>query len=363
MTNKKIVKALRVIGVAAIALGLLASQDAMAQSKKFDGVTLTVATFPGAWREGIIKITGAKFEKLGGKVAWTPGSTTEFLQQAIAARGGYVFDIMEVTNDLWPKWSEGKFVQKWDHSKIPNVSQLDKQMYDDFRVAHWIVLQSIIYNVDKFKENGIPAPTKFSDLIHPKLKKRVVSRDFTNFTGIYPVVGLAREFGGGESNITPGLEKLKEMDLHSFLGFSSQGPQLMEQGDVWAAMLHAGWGVRLIKAGQPVAVVHPVIGGKKGMPTLGFIALSKASKNKEAAHWFMNELISAEQQEEWYNTSGIVPVNNATLKKVSGSPLLDKMGNPALILDPAELANGYFVDYSHYDVKKWNEEFNRIFFK
>ena len=77
----------------------------------------------------------------------------------------------------------------------------------------------------------------------------------------------------------------------------------------------------------------------------------------------MNELISAEQQEEWYNTSGIVPVNNATLKKVSGSPLLDKMGNPALILDPAELANGYFVDYSHYDVKKWNEEFNRIFFK
>ena len=116
--------------------------------------------------------------------------------------------------------------------------------------GHWIVLQSIIYNVDKFKENGIPAPKKFSDLIHPKLKKRVVSRDFTNFTGIYPVVGLAHDFGGSEANITPGLEKLKEMDLHSFLGFSSQGPQLMEAGDVWASMLHAGWGVRLIKAGS-----------------------------------------------------------------------------------------------------------------
>ena len=357
----KIAKALRLFGVAAIAFGFLASQDAAAQN--FDGVTLTVATFPGAWREGIIKVTAGKFEKLGGKVAWTPGSTTEFMQQAITARGGYVFDIMEVTDDLWPKWRDGKFVQKWDHSKIQNVSQLDKQMYDDFRIAHWIVLQSIVYNVDKFKENGIPAPTSYGDLLHPKLKKRVVTRDFTNFTGIYPVVGLAREFGGSEENITPGIQKLKELDVHSFLGLSSQGPQLMEQGDAWAALMHAGWGVRMINAGQPVGVVHPKIGNKTGMPTLGYIALSKASKNKEAAHWFMNELISEDQQEEWYNSSGIVPVNNATLKKVSGSPLLDKMGNPALILDPAELANGYFVDYSHYDAKKWNEEFNRIFFK
>jgi spermidine/putrescine-binding protein len=362
MIRKSLVRSLHLLGAAVIVFSVLSTSSAVAQTR-FDGVTLTVATFPGAWREAIIKVTGAKFEALGGKLQWTPGSTTEFLQQAIAARGGYVFDVVEVVEDLWSKWMGGGFVQKWDHSKLSNLSQLDSKMYDDYRVGHWIVLQSIIYNVDKFKENGIPAPKKFSDLIHPKLKKRVVSRDFTNFTGIYPVVGLAHDFGGSEANITPGLEKLKEMDLHSFLGFSSQGPQLMEAGDVWASMLHAGWGVRLIKAGQPVAVVHPEVAGKKGLPTLGYIALSKASKNKEAAHWLMNELIGAEQQEEWYNTSGIVPVNNTTLKKVSSSPVRGKDGNPALILDAEELANAYYVDYSHYDVKAWNEEFNRIFFQ
>jgi spermidine/putrescine-binding protein len=65
--------------------------------------------------------------------------------------------------------------------------------------------------------------------------------------------------------------------------------------------MHAGWGVRMINAGQPVGVVHPKIGDKTGMPTLGYIALSKSSKNIDAAHWFMNELISEDQQEEWCN--------------------------------------------------------------
>ena len=362
MIHQLIVKSLRLVGAAALALVLLSSHDAVAQ-KRFDGVKLTVATFPGAWRQAIIDVTGAKFESMGGKLSWTPGSTTEFLQQAIAGRGSYVFDIVEVVEDLWSKWDGGGFVQKWDHSKLSNLVHLDSKMYDDYRIGHWIVLQSIIYNVDKFKENGIPVPTKYSDLIHPKLKKRVATRDFTNFTGIYPVVGLAHEFGGSEANITPGLKKLKEMDIHSFLGFSSQGPQLMEAGDVWASMLHAGWGVRLIKAGQPVAVVHPVIDGKRGLPTLGFLALSKASKNKEAAHWLMNELIGEAQQEKWHNVAGIVPVNGKTLAKVSGDPVRGKDGKPALILNAKELANAYYVDYSHYDAKKWNEEFNGIFFK
>ena len=362
MTGKSLSRSLCLFGAAMFAFGVFATSGAVAQ-KRFDGVTLTVATFPGAWRDGIIKVTGAKFEALGGKLEWTPGSTTEFLQQAIAARGGYVFDVVEVVEDLWSKWMGGGFVQKWDHSKLPNLSQLGPKMYDEYRVAHWIVLQSIIYNVDKFEENGIPAPTKYSDLIHPKLKKRVVSRDFTNFTGIFPVVGLAREFGGGEHDITPGLKALKEMDVHSFLGLSSQGPQLMQAGGVWASMIHAGWGVRLINAGEPVAVVHPEVAGKKGMPTLGYIALSKASKNKEAAHWLMNELIGAEQQEEWYKSSGIVPVNKDTLAKVASSPVIGKDGNPALMLDAEELANAYYVDFSKYDAKTWNEEFNRIFFE
>ena len=39
--------------------------------------------------------------------------------------------------------------------------------------------------------------------------------------------------------------------------------------------------------------MHPEVTGKKGLPTLGFIVLSKASKNVEAAHWLMNELIGA----------------------------------------------------------------------
>ena len=362
MTRKSLFRSLYLLGAVVIAISVLSTTSVVAQ-KRFDGVTLTVATFPGAWRDGIIKVTGAKFEALGGKLQWTPGSTTEFLQQAIAARGDYVFDVVEVVEDLWSKWMGGGFVQKWDHAQLPNLSQLDSKMYDDYRVAHWIVLQSIIYNVDKFKENGIPVPKKYADLIHPKLKKRVVSRDFTNFTGIYPVVGLAHDFGGSEANITPGLKALKDMDVHSFLGLSSQGPQLMQAGGVWASMIHAGWGVRLIKAGQPVGVVHPEVNGKKGLPTLGYIALSKASKNKEAAHWLMNELIGAEQQEEWYSSSGIVPVNKATLTKVSSSPVMGKDGNPALILDPAELANAFYVDYSHYDAKAWNEEFNKIFFE
>ncbi len=56
-------------------------------------------------------------------------------------------------------------------------------------------------------------------------------------------------------------------------------------------------------------------------------------------------------------------MNKTTLAKVSSDPVRGKDGNPALILDAGELANAYYVDYSHYDAKTWNEEFNRIFFQ
>ena len=66
---------------------------------------------------------------------------------------------------------------------------------------------------------------------------------------------------------------------------------------------------------------------------------------------------------KWHNVAGIVPVNSKTLAKVSSDPVRGKDGKPALTLDAKELADAYYVDYSYYDAKKWNEEFNGIFFK
>ena len=54
MIRKSLVRSLHLLGAAVIVFSVLSTSSAVAQTR-FDGVTLTVATFPGAWREAIIK--------------------------------------------------------------------------------------------------------------------------------------------------------------------------------------------------------------------------------------------------------------------------------------------------------------------
>src|SRR5207244_13054102 len=101
------------------------------------------------------------------------------------------FDIMQTMDNLLPELVDGGFIENLYLKKIPNVSMLNPNYYDANRVMVWITEEGIVYNAAKFKEAGIPPPTKYADLGNPKLKGKVSVPDISAVCDIHAIVGFA----------------------------------------------------------------------------------------------------------------------------------------------------------------------------
>ncbi len=62
--------------------------------------------------------------------------------------------MIEIGDDTYPDFRAGDFLEKIDHSKIPNLSKVDPSLYDEYIVSNWLSEPSVVYNADKFKEAG-----------------------------------------------------------------------------------------------------------------------------------------------------------------------------------------------------------------
>ena len=347
--------------VGALLIGLQAG--ALAQDKPFAGVTLTIGTFGGAWKDLLHRNIGAELEKQGAKVQWVLGNPRDILAKLVAARGGTPpIDVIEIDDSTWKDLQARGFVQKLDHSKMPNLSDVDPSNYDDHKAAHWITEEGVIYNYEKFREQGIPEPTTLSDLLHPKLKGKVSFPNIMVNTAVNGIVGFAATKGGDETNIDAGLELIKQMDVLTFWNSPPEWFQLMKAGDLWAAFGHAGHAVRLDKAGVPVAMLHPPVKGKVGMKARGYLGITKGSKAVDAAHFFINGAVGVPAQTEILLLTGIVPTNikvETDMQLRKDNPKLQKF----LRLDPKDINAMYAVDHSKVNMVQWNRKWNRMLVK
>ena len=119
-------------------------------------------------------------------------------------------DVVEVDDQTTPDLLKTDLLAKLDLSKVPNISELDKSMYDDHRVGYWQTEQAFVYNVDRFREAGMPPPKRYSDLANPKLAGRVVFPDIGHYSSTYALLSLAYENGGDEANTQPGFDVLAQ---------------------------------------------------------------------------------------------------------------------------------------------------------
>lgn len=352
---------LRSAAAAVLAGAVTASFAAGASAQMFDGVTLTVGTFGGSWKDRICGYICPRFEAEGGKIEFVTGNPRILLSRVVQARGQEApMDVMESAESIWPETKAAGLVTKLDLANIPNTAEMDAQMYDDFRVANWVTEEGFIFHIEKFKELGIPRPTKYEDLFHPELAGRISFPDINVNTVITAIAGFSVSGGGDENDIDPGLKKIKELGVHSFWNSGTQITQMFKAGDILVAIAHAGWGVRLHDAGVPVGMVHPAVKDKMGMASRGFATVVTGSKNQKAAEWYINELVSEGMQEILHTRNGIVPVNQKVQEKYSGSPKVDSSGAPFLLLSPQQIANLYYMDYSNFSMQEWTKKWNRI---
>lgn len=329
---------------------------AMAQEKRFDGVTLRVATYGGLWRDIMDKEITPKFVALGGKIEYVTGSPQANFAKLVAGRGRAPFDVMEVLDAQVGDFNEADFLAPIDLAKIPNKQFLKPFQYSPKLVAAWFTQEAICYNTEKYKELGLPAPKTYKDLANPALAGKVIIPDITSGGGLAAIGGFAAAAGGSEADIKPGLELINSLKTQKFW---SQGDQVVlgfKSGDIYAAAVHAGWCLRAKKVGAPVMSVHPQIKpGVVGVAKDGWLGIMKSSSNVEAAHWFINEYLDAGYQLTFAVSGGVVPVNQKAIDKMGEDPVFAEM----LQLKAADIEKELRIDYTKANLSEWNDLWGR----
>ena len=335
----------------------MAAARAPAADKALEGVTLRVGTFGGIWRDFQVNTIVPKMQEMGAKVEFVTGSPPDNLAKLIAARGREApFDVLDTFDASLPAVIAGGLFQKVDVKAIANVQFLEPWQYSDQKIASWVTEEAICYNRQKFSELGIPPPTTYRDLANPKLAGRVAIPDLTSGGGPANFSAIAFAEGGDLVNVKPALDLITSIKGLKFWRQGEQAVQQFQTGDIYVAVIHAGWCAFLRNAGQPVSVVHPVINAStKGVLKQGWIGLVTGSKNGAAAAAYINLFLAEDFQFEFAKVNGVIPVNRQAQARMAQDPVLKEM----LILDTAQMTKMLQVDYSKANIGDWTEQWNR----
>lgn len=174
-----------------------------------------------------------------------------------------------------------------------------------------LVATGITYNKETFAKNNWAAPTSWNDLTDEKFAKRVASNPIAGNYGLSALVMFARINGGGEKNIEPGFDAIREKLVPNVLSWSSSNAQLaqmFQSDDIDIAVWGSPRAVALKKTGFPVEFVYP----KEGAPAIVASACVVAgSKLTEKSQALLQYLASPEVQAK-LATQGFGPTNKKT---------------------------------------------------
>ena len=357
-------RSLRLMGVVVGVMGLAVAAAApgmSAEMKDFGGIELTIATFPSTWEIRFREEIGPAMEKMGVKLKFIGGRSEEFLAKMIAAKGTPSFDVVEITDHVFPDMRKGDFLAKMNLNNIPNKKFLNSALYNDYKVGYWNTHAAIIWNWKKFDEMGIPAPTELEDLLHPKLKGKVIFPTLTSYSAVPYILHLAKKYGGDEKNIDPALPVLRKFadQVHSFADFTPTS-QAMKNGDAWATLFAGNSAIRLLDAGVPMGVRHLVIDGHEGVPSFGYLGVVKGSKNQEAAEAFINEAIDWEFQEGMLLNNGTVTVNSLVQARYADEQRMDKFGTFFNLMTKEKVEDFYYMKFEQMDRREWGKKLQRV---
>ncbi len=345
-----------IVGASAGAMAIVLFPGAVAAGE-FDGMTLRVGTWGGSWRKVQEDHVVPQLVAKGMKIEFVTASPHDNLAKLVAARGRDVpIDVMEVGEPLLPSIAEGNFAAKIDHDLVPNKANMPASLYEDNMFVTLTSQYGVCYEKQKFADNGIPVPQTFQDLVHPNLKRKLSWPDITAGPGLSNVAMVAYAAGGGIDNIKPGLDLIKQIDPFTYWKRGSANVTHLETGDIYAAMVHAGWCVRMKNAGLNVSMAYPKItDDHTGAATYTLMMVVNGTKVPKAATAYLNEYIGEEFQFQLAKKTGVVPVNKNAIARMQKEPLLQEM----MILDSAAMERILTFDFSRIDISDWTDQWSR----
>jgi putative spermidine/putrescine transport system substrate-binding protein len=336
---------------AALAVLLLAACDhPPAKTAAAAPCVITVGIIGGPWADRVDKAVKPAMTAAGCSVKYIAGGAEEQLPKMIASRGGPPpVDVVELDEQTEPDLLKLGLLRRLDKDQLPNLTYLEPNMVDDYRVAYWAAEQALVYNIDKLKAAGIPTPRRYSDMLDPRLAGHVIIPDITYYSGGYALLQLAHENGGDERNPQPGFDALAHIHPHSYISSAATFAQLFQSGDAWISPFAAHLAVRLTKAGLHIGVVHPPIDGHTVSIAHGYLAVTAGSRQPRAATAFINAVIATGPQTTIYDDTAILPINNQALAAAEPTPAGQVPATRFEYFDPKVIDNGWAPNYAVLD--------------
>jgi len=298
-------------GILAGAIAALAwGHPALAQQR-----TLNVLSYGGPWNEVQEKTVLDRFRRETGFTVTLGSQPVNSVAPIMAARDNPVYDLVWMPAEDHAALSAAGMLMPLDYANIPHA----KDLYEGSAMPDGVVTSfaavALVYNTEKIKT----PPKSWADMWNPAYKGHVVLGDLPHSYGMSFLVMAAKLNGGGETNIEPGFQKLKELkpSISGFYKNSGVAAQMFQQGTAWLGPWYHGRAKYMADRGVPLDYVIPQEGAP---PYISVIGVVRGSKNKAIAEKYIDMVLQPEPQTAWAQIIGAGPAN----KTVQLDPALAK---------------------------------------
>ncbi|KGB80819.1 branched-chain amino acid ABC transporter substrate-binding protein [Rhodovulum sp. NI22] len=274
-----------------------------------DTPVLTVGGYGGSFETLMKQLIIPEFEKTHDvKIAYVPGNSTENLARLQAQKSAQELDV--VILDDGPMYQADALGFCAPLVSAPVMDDLyDIAKIGPNSVGVGFVATGFAYNTEWFAKEGWEPPKSWEDLKDPKYDQILSIPPISNTYGLHALVMLARNAGGGESDIDPGFATMAKDVAPNVLVFepsSGKMSELFQSQEIALSIWGSGRVKSLADTGFPAKFAYP----EDGAVALMLAACPVVDSNVPAdARAFIDYLLDPEIQVKIADAMGAGPVN------------------------------------------------------
>jgi len=255
---------------------------------------LNVAIFGGSFADNVRFCVAEPFQRATGmRVNFVLGNSVQNAARLRATRGRPDVDVAYMDLQVAVQAKGEGLLDEINTARLTNLPDIYASAVDPER--RWIGFMysstAIAYNPGELRN----PPQAWADLWSPSLRGKLAIGDISATSGQHFLIAAARLNGGSVENVEPGFRAIRELrpGVVTLYTQADQVVQLMERGDIAAAVWFSDRVGAAARSGVPVAVVFPREGAIGILPTF---SIPRGARSKAQAEQYMDRALAPEAQ-------------------------------------------------------------------
>jgi len=266
---------------------------------------LVVSSFGGAYEETQKELAKQFAQEYNVEIEFVTLYSADALAKIRAEKGNPSIDVVQFSGGQESIAGKEDLIVPIDLNELSNGKDLYDAAKDPngYAPAYAFSALGIIYNEEKIST----PPTSWKDLWKDEYKGKVALVDISNSFGLQFLLAVAKMNGGGEHDIQPGLDAIREL-LPNAAAVVKSTPEvgtLFAQEEAIIAAYDTGYAFTFRQQGQPIKFVTPQEGA------IGTFINAQVVKggNEELAKKFVDFLLRPGIQKQFAEKNGYAPTN------------------------------------------------------